>query len=105
MAKSKGIRSGHSTDRSFVFNVSPEEKESIRYESAICGMTKQKYCVYRALKKKIVIVPVSNVMFALKEEIRQTLKAMSDIPDNAGLPQDLIDKICFIESIVDGFHN
>lgn len=101
MTRAKGIRSKHVTDKTFTFHVSEAEKAEIEYEAAVCGMTKQQYCLSRALEREIVVIPISGVQAALTDELSCTLEAVKKMTHAEELDENVKNKINFLRVIVE----
>ena len=108
MSHSRGIRTCgsiphvHKTDRTLIFKASPREKTELDYETAVCGMLKQEYCLQRALGKEITVSRIPLVIRGMREECREIIRALDAVGSPEEFPEELKDKIEFIMKIYNG---
>ena len=108
MSHSRGIRTCgsiphvHKTDRTLIFKASPREKTELDYETAVCGMLKQEYCIKRALGQEITVSRIPLVIRRMREECREIIQALDTISRPEEFPEELKDKIEFIMKIYNG---
>ena len=84
------------------FRVSPEEDQQLERLVQLTGLTKQEYIISRLLGRDIVVQGNLRVYQALKENLAAVLSELKRIRPGETVPDDLLDTIRFISSILQG---
>lgn len=84
------------------FRVSPEEDQQLERLVQLTGLTKQDYIISRLLGRDIVVQGNLRVYQALKENLAEILSELNRICPGEKVPDDLLDTIRFISSILQG---
>ena len=84
------------------FRVSPEEDQQLERLVQLTGLTKQDYIISRLLERDVVVQGNLRVYQALKANLSAVLTELNRIQTGESIPDELLETICFISSILQG---
>jgi len=100
-AKSKDAQ-GRWRSKTVAFRVSPEEDALIEAKVRMSGLTKQDYITRRLTDRSVVVQGNPRVFRGLQTEMRRIAEELKNMEAGAGMDPDLMDRIEFLVSILDG---
>ena len=84
------------------FRVSPEEDQQLERLVQLTGLTKQDYIISRLLERDVVVQGNLRVYQALKVNLSAVLSELNRIQTGESIPDELLETIRFISSILQG---
>ena len=84
------------------FRVSPEEDQQLERLVQLTGLTKQDYIISRLLERDVVVQGNLRVYQALKVNLSAVLTELNRIRTGESIPDELLETIRFISSILQG---
>ena len=84
------------------FRVSPEEDQQLERLVQLTGLTKQDYIISRLLERDVVVQGNLRVYQALKANLSAVLTELHRIWAGESIPDELLETIRFISSILQG---
>lgn len=84
------------------FRVSPEEDQQLERLVQLTGLTKQDYIISRLLERDVVVQGNLRVYQALKVNLSSVLSELNRIQTGESIPDELLETIRFISSILQG---
>ena len=84
------------------FRVSPEEDQRLERLVQLTGLTKQDYIISRLLERDVVVQGNLRVYQALKANLSAVLTELNRIRTGESIPDELLETIRFISSILQG---
>jgi len=100
-AKNKDAQ-GRWRSKTVAFRVSPEEDALIEAKVRMSGLTKQDYITRRLTDQSVVVQGNPRVFRGLQTEMRRIAEELKNMEAGAGMDPDLMDRIGFLVSILDG---